>query len=338
LKPSPCLAAELNIRPSYRARDFSEQVRDLFNDRAEVWGRNYKPDGKLTWRLHQFCSVLGGFVAPPAEVLDFGCGTGHLAKHLGERHYVVTACDVADQMIMKARQVFGDADIKWKTLPANWRQLPFVDRSFDAVVASSVMEYVGDLELAFRELARVLREGGVLIFNAPNPRNGRRKREEWAKRMTRRAWIRRMVCTIPRIRRYLTYLSLSSNRFPLGEWESGAGRHGFQRVHAAHRSTKRPLFLFMFQKVHVAQELRNCTSDTSGHSQNVMELSKHILAARLVHSVYPKPCCFAQVTVENGHMATGVYQPPASIAASPGTLDVYQPPAPFAARSWKDTG
>lgn len=249
MKRSPCLATKLNIRESYRARAFSEEVRDLFNDRAEVWGRNYRPDGKLTWRLHQFCSVLGSLVLPPAEVLDFGCGTGHLAKHLGEHHYVVTACDVADQMIMKARQVFGDSDIKWKTLPGNWRQLPFVDGSFDAVVASSVMEYVGDLELAFRELARVLREGGVLIFNVPNPSNGRRKREEWAKRMTRRVWIRRMVCTIPRIQRYLTYLGLSSNRFPLGEWESVARRQGLQRVQAGHRSTKRPLFLFTFQKV-----------------------------------------------------------------------------------------
>jgi ubiquinone/menaquinone biosynthesis C-methylase UbiE len=248
LKPSPRLAAGLNIWPSYKARDFSEQVRNLFNDRAEAWGRNYKPQGKLTWRLHQFCSVLGEFASPPAEVLDFGCGTGHLAKHLGEHHYVLTACDLADQMIRTARRVFGETDIKWTTLPADWRQLPFVDRSFDAVVASSVLEYVGNLELVFSELARVLRDGGVLIFNVPNPKNGQRKREDWAKRMTRRAWIRRALCTIPRIQRYLTYLGLSNNRFPLGEWERGASRHGFQRMHAGHRPANRPLFLFAFQK------------------------------------------------------------------------------------------
>jgi len=262
LKPYPSLATELNI-PS--PRDFSEQVRDLFNERAGVWGSNYMPGGKLTWRLHQFCSVLGSLVLPPAEVLDFGCGTGHLAQHLGEHHYVITACDMADRMIVQARQAFGDADIAWNALPANWRRLPFVDQSFDAIVASSVMEYVGDLELAFRELARVLREGGVLIFNVPNPRNGRRKREEWAKRITRLAWIRRIACTIPRIDRYLTYLGLSSNRFPLSEWESAAGRHGFQRLYDDHRTTKRPLFLFAFQKVRVIQKRQDCTSDKASH-------------------------------------------------------------------------
>lgn len=237
----------MNIRPGCKAP--SERVRDLFNDRAQAWGRNYRPQGKLTWRLHQFGTVLGQFASPPAEVLDFGCGTGHLAEHLREQRYVLTACDVADQMIETARRAFGDTDINWKTLPADWRQLPFVDRSFDAVVASCVLEYVGDLELVFSELARVLRDGGILIFNVPNPGNGRRKREDWAKRMTTRAWVQRTVCTIPRVRRYLTYLGLSTNRFPLGEWERGASRSGFQRMYAGRRSANRPLYLFAFQKM-----------------------------------------------------------------------------------------
>jgi ubiquinone/menaquinone biosynthesis C-methylase UbiE len=247
LKTSLRLTTGLSIRPRYDG--LSEQVRDLFNDRAEAWGRNYKPQGKLTWRLHQFRSVLHRFASPPAEVLDFGCGTGDLARHLWERRYVLTGCDVADQMIKTARRVFGNTDISWKTLPVDWRELPFVDRSFDAVVASCVLEYVGDLELVFSELSRVLRDGGVLIFNVPNPKNGRRRREDWAKRITRRAWVRSAVCTIPRVQRYLTYLGLSQNRFPLGEWERGANRHGFRRMYAGRRSTNRPLFLFAFQKV-----------------------------------------------------------------------------------------
>lgn len=240
--------AGLGVRPSDKAPDFSAQVRDLFNDRAVTWGRNYRPQGKLTWRLHQFRSVLDQFASPPACVLDFGCGTGHLAKHLWEHRYVVTACDVAEQMIMSARRAFGDSDIKWRTLAAGWRRLPFGDSSFDAVVASCVLEYVADLDLVFSELSRVLRDGGVLIFNVPNPVNARRKREDWAKRVTKCAWVRRAVCTIPRIQRYLTYLGLSNNRFSLGEWENGATRHGFERTHAGQRSPNRPLFLFSFQK------------------------------------------------------------------------------------------
>jgi ubiquinone/menaquinone biosynthesis C-methylase UbiE len=46
-------------------------------------------------------------------------GTGHLAKHLQEHHYALTACDMADQMISTARHNFGDFDMKWVNLPAD---------------------------------------------------------------------------------------------------------------------------------------------------------------------------------------------------------------------------
>ena len=139
LKPISRFAPALSIRPRDRAQTFAAQVRDLFNHRAVTWGKNYKPQGKLTWRLHQFGSVLREFALPPAESAGLWLRHGSLAKHLWGYRYVVTACDVADQMIASARRVFGDTDIQWKTLPADWCRLPFLDRSFDAVVASCVL-------------------------------------------------------------------------------------------------------------------------------------------------------------------------------------------------------
>jgi SAM-dependent methyltransferase len=228
---------------------FSERVRNLFNDRADSWGSNYLPSGKLRWRLDEFCAVLDEFAASSAEVLDFGCGTGHLADHLSRRGYVLTACDMADRMIATARRNFGETAIRWANLPAYWRRLPFGDGSFDAIVASSVFEYVDDLEHVFSELARVLRPGGLLIFNVPDPRNLRRKREAWSNRLLRPLWIRHAASTIPRVHRYLVYLGLSKNRLPLAEWQSGARRHGFQRLPTVlDLSESHPLFLFVFQK------------------------------------------------------------------------------------------
>ena len=57
-------------------RAFAERVRDLFNSRADAWGRLYGPEGKLVWRLAEFAEPLGRFVPAPANVLDFGCGSG----------------------------------------------------------------------------------------------------------------------------------------------------------------------------------------------------------------------------------------------------------------------
>jgi ubiquinone/menaquinone biosynthesis C-methylase UbiE len=237
----------LSMQP--RPSQFPERVRNLFNERADACGRKYRARGRWTWRLGEFSDALDEFVPAPAKVLDFGCGTGHLAQHLHQQRYAVSACDLADEMIAKARREFGNTHIKWMCLPTHWRRLPLADGAFDAVVASSVLEYVEDVELVLSELARVLRPGGVLICNVPNAGNGRRKGESWAMRLMRRKWTRQTLCTIPRVRRYLRYLELSKNRFPLSEWESGARRQGFDRLHrTSFFPTSRPLFMFSWQK------------------------------------------------------------------------------------------
>jgi SAM-dependent methyltransferase len=47
--------------------------------------------------------------------------------------------------------------------------LPFASDSFDAVTGTGVFEYVRDRPAAFREIARVLRPGGLAVLSIPNP-------------------------------------------------------------------------------------------------------------------------------------------------------------------------
>lgn len=228
---------------------FSERVRVLFNSRAEAWSRKYGPEGKLVWRLAEFAEPLGQLVRPPASVLDFGCGTGDLAMHLWIHGYRVTGCDIAELMLTAARRNFGDAMVDWVTLNAGCKHLPFPDERFDAVVASSVLEYVADVEQVLAELSRVLREGGVLLFNIPDPANRRRRREQWLEQATRPAWVRGTVGIIPRVRRLRRYLELSKNRFLLSEWQWRAALAGLHSVDVRGKTESRPLALLAFRKV-----------------------------------------------------------------------------------------
>jgi ubiquinone/menaquinone biosynthesis C-methylase UbiE len=226
-----------------------EQVRTLFNEDASCWSQMYQPHKKMAWRLDEFHHAVASHIPAPARVLDFGCGTGNLAAHLQNCGYAVTGCDIADEMIMVACHAFEKSGVEWIRLPPNWRRLPFGDGGFDAVVASSVFEYLGDCDLAFGELARVLRRGGVLIMTVPNPHHPRRKIEGLVRRLMTYQRTRSLAHCIPSIRKHLPHIELSRNHWAMDGWLKKATQHGFRNLQSSHaRSFNRPLWQLSFQR------------------------------------------------------------------------------------------
>jgi len=96
-------------------------------------------------------------------ILDAGCGTGLILKQLGNPAKSV-GVDLAPEAISLCRQ--RGLDNVWQ---ADICALPFVDRSFDIVICSSVLyhQWVKDVARAVREMHRVLRPGGLLLLNVP---------------------------------------------------------------------------------------------------------------------------------------------------------------------------
>lgn len=79
-------------------------------------------------------------------------------------HWAITLTDLSAGMLvdnkahlgpqLAARFRYGEADVQ---------ELPYPDKSFDAVIANYMLYHVPDLDKAIRELRRVLRPGGALI-------------------------------------------------------------------------------------------------------------------------------------------------------------------------------
>ena len=67
-------------------------------------------------------------------------------------------------MLERARQVGSVRPVEWRTADA--QQLPFDDASFDAVVCQFGVMFFPDKAKAFAEARRVLRPGGLFLFNA----------------------------------------------------------------------------------------------------------------------------------------------------------------------------
>ena len=106
-------------------------------------------------------------VVTNGSVLELACGTGILTRALRTHlpsTVKLTATDLNEPMFRDAAAKFRkDETVQW--LQADACSLPFGDRMFDAVVCQFGIMFVPDKALAAREAHRVLKSGGLFLFN-----------------------------------------------------------------------------------------------------------------------------------------------------------------------------
>jgi SAM-dependent methyltransferase len=107
-------------------------------------------------------------VAAQGSVLDCGMGPGRLLLELERRGWTVAGIDLSGEMVTRARVRLPES--AERLIQGTLESLPFPSESFDAAVATGVLEYVEDVAQASSEVARVLRSGGVFVVGAPNTR------------------------------------------------------------------------------------------------------------------------------------------------------------------------
>lgn len=103
---------------------------------------------------------------PLNNVLEIACGTGRVTKHLATTlpsAANLVATDLNNDMLAIAKQVVTDRELTWQVADAH--DLPFGDCSFDLVVCQYGVMFFGDKPKAFAEINRILRPGGVFLFN-----------------------------------------------------------------------------------------------------------------------------------------------------------------------------
>ncbi|MBI3853917.1 MAG: class I SAM-dependent methyltransferase [Verrucomicrobia bacterium] len=102
----------------------------------------------------------------PTRVLEMAAGTGVLTRRLASvlpESVSVVATDLNRPMLELARAIGTKRPVEWRHADA--LQLPFADETFDAVVCQFGVMFFPEKSKAFSEARRVLRPGGVFIFN-----------------------------------------------------------------------------------------------------------------------------------------------------------------------------
>jgi 2-polyprenyl-6-hydroxyphenyl methylase/3-demethylubiquinone-9 3-methyltransferase len=102
------------------------------------------------------------------DVLDLGCAGGFMAEAMAARGANVTGIDPAAEAIAAARAHARAGGLRIGYDVGVGEALPYGDGGFDAVVCVDVLEHVADLSRVLAEVARVLRPGGLFLFDTIN--------------------------------------------------------------------------------------------------------------------------------------------------------------------------
>ena len=140
-------------------REYQENFINIYANFQDSSNR-FRKAGKFNYILRKL-----GVHDPEGTCLDTGCSNGIITNSLSPlfKHVIGVDIDLTALHLLQESEVpntsyaFGDA-----------MALPFEKDSFEAVVCSQTYEHVPSSAQLFREIDRVLKEDGVLIFSGPN--------------------------------------------------------------------------------------------------------------------------------------------------------------------------
>ena len=133
----------------FYAQYFPDESGDLW---AEIMRRNFDADAEHLFEL----------TPVPGDALDIGCGHGSFLSRLKEKGWKVSGLDLSPEAIARAQSSGIDARQEM------FRPGLFKPESFDLVTAWYVLEHVREPMVFLKEIARILRPGGVLGLRVPN--------------------------------------------------------------------------------------------------------------------------------------------------------------------------
>ena len=179
----------MNRPPAAHSRFTPEQIvarTDIFNaaadryfaereDRAFLLGKPYTDVDNFARRFFDIGVAAHWLrLAPGDVVMELGAGTCWLLHFLNRYGCPTIAVDVSPAALEMGRQLFErdpltDWDLDPQFLPYDGRRIPLPDEHVDKIVLYDAFHHVPNQEEVLREMARVLKSGGLVVMCEPAP-------------------------------------------------------------------------------------------------------------------------------------------------------------------------
>ncbi len=132
----------------------------FLGDVGFVWG----PEGLGEEQLGLLGDVTG------KRVLEVGSGANQCSRWLMSKGAWAVGLDLSLRQLQHARRIDEETSLGVPAVCGTATALPFADASFDVVFSSfGALQFVSDIAVAVREVARVLTPGGRFAFSITHP-------------------------------------------------------------------------------------------------------------------------------------------------------------------------
>ena len=148
---------------------------EIYNVPGDIWWDENQPLHTLRTimnpaRMQYFNSVFSARGLDPAgkAVIDVGCGGGLFAEEVARLGASVIGIDPAPGAITTAQKHAAETGLEIDYRIGSGEHLPADDACADIVYCVDVLEHVADVDAVVGEIARVLKPGGLFLFDTIN--------------------------------------------------------------------------------------------------------------------------------------------------------------------------
>ena len=140
------------------------KIKYSFNTKASSYDKHSIVQKEVAKRL---CNRLSAIKITPSNILDIGCGTGHLLNILSTLFPKarITGLDISLNMLNESHKKNSELDF----ILSDAENMPFKNKKFDLIVSSFTLHWCDEVEKIFYDVQRFLKDKGLFLFSTVGP-------------------------------------------------------------------------------------------------------------------------------------------------------------------------